>query len=102
MVPTGWRDDTNITCPNIGTLIAISRELRRNASTRTYRLEYRASMAQWHRDRRASRPKVAKLTSHDALRDYVQDRLSGAIVDVQGNPIAGPRVSWNRRRHGPR
>src|SRR5215475_11989704 len=26
----------------------ISRELRRNASTRTYRLEYRATTAQWH------------------------------------------------------
>jgi IS30 family transposase len=26
----------------------ISRELRRNASTRTYRLDYRASTAQWH------------------------------------------------------
>jgi hypothetical protein len=49
-------------CPS-----TISRELRRNASTRTYRLEYRASTAQWHRDRRASRPKVAKLASHDAL-----------------------------------
>ncbi len=36
----------------------ISRELRRNSSTRTYWLEYRASMAQWHRDRRARRPKV--------------------------------------------
>jgi transposase, IS30 family len=26
----------------------ISRELRRNASTRTWRLDYRASLAQWH------------------------------------------------------
>ena len=26
----------------------ISRELRRNASTRTYRLDYKASIAQWH------------------------------------------------------
>ena len=80
----------------------ISRELRRNASTRTYWLEYRASMAQWHRDRRASRPKPAKLVTNENLRNYVQDRLSGAIVDVHGNPIAGPTVSWKRRRHGPR
>jgi hypothetical protein len=68
----------------------ISRELRRNASTRTYWLEYRASMAQWHRDRRASRPKPAKLVTNEDLRNYVQDRLSGAIVDVHGNPILGP------------
>ena len=51
----------------------ISRELRRNSSTRTYWLEYRASIAQWHRDRRASRGKVAKLASNEVLRDYVQD-----------------------------
>jgi hypothetical protein len=37
----------------------ISRELRRNASTRTYRLDYKASIAQWHAERRARRPKVA-------------------------------------------
>jgi len=80
----------------------ISRELRRNAATARGYIGYRASTAQWHCERRAHRPKQAKLASHDALRDYVQDRLSGAIVDVQGNPIAGPRVSWNRRRHGPR
>ena len=39
----------------------ISRELRRNAATRGGGLEYRATTAQWHSDRRASRPKVAKL-----------------------------------------
>jgi len=84
-------------CPS-----TISRELRRNSSTRTYWLEYRAAIAEWHRDRRASRPKVAKLASNEVLRDYVQDRLSGAIVDVHGNTIPCPTVSWKRRRHGPR
>ena len=49
----------------------ISRELRRNASTRTYRLEYRASVAQWHAERRARRPKAAKLAGSDRLRQYV-------------------------------
>ena len=34
----------------------ISRELRRNAATRSGGLEYRASTAQWHADRRARRP----------------------------------------------
>ncbi len=51
----------------------ISRELRRNASTRTAGLEYRATTAQWHADRRASRPKVWKLAANDQLSDYVQD-----------------------------
>ena len=36
----------------------ISRELRRNAATRSGGLEYRATNAQWHSDRRASRPKA--------------------------------------------
>ena len=53
----------------------ISRELRRNAATRSGSLEYRATTAQWHSDRRSSRPKVSKLASNDALRQYVQDRL---------------------------
>jgi hypothetical protein len=67
----------------------ISRELRRNASTRTYHLEYKASIAQWHAERRARRPKVAKLVSNHLLREYVQDRLSGAVCDADGRPL-GP------------
>ena len=39
-----------------------ARELRRGASTRTNRLEYRATVAQWHAERRARRPKVASLS----------------------------------------
>jgi len=80
----------------------ISRELRRNASTRTYRLEYRASTAQWHAQRRASRPKVAKLAVNDRLREYVQDRLAGAITRPDGELLAGPEVRWIGRRHGRR
>jgi hypothetical protein len=53
----------------------ISRELRRNASTRDYTTPYRATTAQWHAERRASRPKVSALAANDRLRDYVQDRL---------------------------
>ena len=55
----------------------ISREVRRNAATRGGVLEYRATTAQWHADRRAKRPKVAKLAGNHALRGYVQDRLAG-------------------------
>jgi IS30 family transposase len=45
----------------------ISRELRRNPATRGGRLEYRATTAQWHADRRAERPKVAKLAANQRL-----------------------------------
>lgn len=80
----------------------ISRELRRNAATRSGTLVYRASVAQWKAERAAKRPKVAKLAEHERLRTYVQARLAGVITDVEGKPIAGPTVCWKGRRHGPR
>jgi hypothetical protein len=80
----------------------ISRELRRNAATRGGRLEYRASVAQWHAERRAPRPKAAKLAINDRLQDYVQDRLAGTVTDAEGRPIPGPNVPWKGRRHGRR
>ncbi|WP_433470120.1 IS30 family transposase [Spirillospora sp. CA-128828] len=80
----------------------ISRELRRNASTRTYSVEYRASVAQWHAERRARRPKTAKLLANDQLRDYVQDRLSGAIRTPDGLIAAGPWVPEWKGRNKPR
>src|SRR6266508_2338661 len=58
---------------------AISRELRRNAATRSGRLDYRATTAQWHADQRAKRPKSAKLAVNDRLRGYVQERLAGRV-----------------------
>jgi transposase-like protein len=67
----------------------VSRELRRNAGTRTGRLTYRASTAQWHADRRAERPKPAKLVVNLELRRYVQDRLSGAVERPDGAAVAG-------------
>ena len=79
----------------------ISRELRRNAATRAGALEYRASVAQWHAERRARRAKTAKLATND-LRDYVQQRLAGAVTDADGRPIPGPNVPWKGRRHGRR
>jgi IS30 family transposase len=80
----------------------ISRELRRNAATRGGRLDYRATTAQWHADRRARRPKTAKLAANDALRNYVQDRLAGVISATDGTPVLGPEVRWIGRRHGRR
>jgi IS30 family transposase len=80
----------------------ISREVRRNAATRSGDLAYRATTAQWHADRRARRPKVAKLAANHALRNYVQDRLAGVIELPDGTPVAGPIVRWIGRRHGRR
>jgi IS30 family transposase len=80
----------------------ISRELRRNASTRSGGFEYRATVAQWHAERSARRPKAAKLASNPCLRAYVQERLAGMIIAPGGAPIAGPTVSWKGRRHGRR
>ena len=80
----------------------ISRELRRNAATRTDSSGYRAVNAQWHADRHARRPKVAKLAQNDKLRDYIQDRLAGKIAKPSGEPVAGPEVPWIGRRHGRR
>jgi IS30 family transposase len=80
----------------------ISRELRRNAATRSGGFEYRAMTAQWHADRAARRPKAAKLQTNLELREYVQDRLAGNIATPGGRPIEGPQVSWKGRRHGRR
>jgi IS30 family transposase len=80
----------------------ISRELRRNASTRSHAVVYRATTAQWHAERRASRPKVCKLATNDALREYVQDRLAGVIARPDGELVPGPDVRWIGRRHGRR
>src|SRR5881396_3505016 len=80
----------------------ISRELRRNASTRSNAVVYRATTAQWHAERRASRPKVSKLAANDALREYVQERLAGTIARPDGELVAGPTVRFIGRRHGRR
>ena len=80
----------------------ISRELRRNAATRGGNLEYRATTAQWHADRRARRSKVAKLAANDGLRQYVQERLAGMVTNPDGKALPGPAVRWIGRRHGRR
>jgi hypothetical protein len=80
----------------------ISRELRRNAATRGGRLDYRASVAQWHAEQRAKRPKPAKLAVNDRLRDSVQERLAGEVERPDGARVGGPEVAWKGRRHGRR
>src|SRR3954464_3891152 len=80
----------------------ISRELRRNAATRSRALAYRATTAQWHADRSARRPKAAKLAINAPLRRSVQDRLAGLIIAPNGAAVHGPVVPWKGRRHGRR
>ncbi len=58
----------------------ISRELRRNAATRSGKLDYRASVALWKADMAARRPKTAKMVANPRLHAYVQERLSGQII----------------------
>jgi IS30 family transposase len=56
----------------------------------------KASLAQWHAERRARRPKVAKLVTSERLRDYVQMRLAGEVRDCDGTTVLGPAVpKWN-------
>ena len=80
----------------------ISRELRRNAATRSGGLEYRATTAQWHAERSARRPEPAKLALNATLRTYVEERLAGIVVAPSGIPVTGPAVSWKNRRDGQR
>src|SRR6202007_772254 len=51
----------------------ISRELQRNAAIGRGRVEYRASTAHRHAERRAPRPKPAKLAGHAERGAHVQD-----------------------------
>ncbi|WIW89866.1 IS30 family transposase [Sphingobium sp. V4] len=80
----------------------ISREVRRNAATRGGRSSYRATVAQWHAERSALRPKATKLSKNPALRSYVEEKLAGVVRTNGGTAVPGPAVPWNGRRHGPR
>jgi IS30 family transposase len=77
----------------------ISRELRRNAPARG---GYRATAAQWHAERRARRPKAAKLAINVELRRYVQQRLAGQVRRPGGGMVPGPAVKAWKGRNKPR
>ena len=68
----------------------VSREVRRNAATRSGKHVYRAVVAQWKAQQAAKRPKIAKLVTNDRLREYVQDRLAGNVRRPDGTIVAGP------------
>jgi IS30 family transposase len=81
----------------------ISRELRRNAATRSGSFEYRATRPRSGMPtRRAKRPKTAKLAGNPELQRYVQDRLAGVIERPDRSSAPGPDVRWIGRRHGRR
>lgn len=76
----------------------ISRELRRNAATRSGERVYRAGVAQWKAQQAAKRPKTAKLVVDDQLREYVQQRLDGSVRRPDGTAVAGPQTrAWKGR-----
>lgn len=79
----------------------ISRELRRNAATRCGQVEYRASVAQWKAELVARRPKTAKLVANQRLREYVQERLSGAVRLPDGSAVTGPATGPFKGRNKP-
>src|SRR4051812_8828610 len=72
----------------------ISRKLRRNAATRSGRIEYRATVAQWKAQTAARRSKPTKLASNPRLQEYVQTRLSGQLQRPDGTVAAGPPTTW--------
>jgi IS30 family transposase len=57
----------------------------------------KASTAQWHAERRARRPKEAKLATNERLRDYVQDRLSGLVKTPDGRAVGPAGPNWKGR-----
>ena len=81
----------------------VSRELRRNAATRSGGLEYRATTAQWHADRRARRPKPAKLVVNAELRrpGSLRWRCAPAGRDRRGRPAGTVDRSASRSPQGP-
>jgi transposase, IS30 family len=70
----------------------ISRELRRNAATRSGKQLYRAVVAQWKAQQAAKRPKTAKLADNARLREYVQERLAGSVRRPDGTILTGPQT----------
>lgn len=80
----------------------VSRELRRNAATRSAQLIYRASVAQWKAELMGKRPKAAILVKNTRLREYVQERLSGVVLTSDGSALLGPETAKWKGRSKPR
>src|SRR4051812_20326701 len=79
----------------------VSRELRRNAATRSGQQVYRAGVGQWKAQQAAKRPKTAKLAANHRLRDYVQERLDGSVRRPDGTVVSGPPSGVWKGRNTP-
>ena len=75
----------------------ISRELRRNASTRTWRLEYKARRRSGTPSGEPGDRRWPSWPTNDALRDYVQDRLSGVHKTPDGRLVGPAGPTWKGR-----
>jgi hypothetical protein len=71
--------------------------------TRTYYLDYEASIAQWHAERRTRRPKVAKQVGNERLRQYFPKGTdlslwSAAEIEAVAHALNGrPRKTLGRK-----
>ena len=72
----------------------ISRELQRNAAIGRGRVEYRASTAQRHAERRARRPKPAKLAVNAELRAMCRTGSLGRCSGLTGASRVQCRLAW--------
>jgi IS30 family transposase len=52
----------------------------------------------WTIDRAPRRPRAGKLASNPLLRQYVEERLVGKVVNGGGTAFDGPTVIWKKRR----
>lgn len=68
----------------------ISRELRRNAATRSGTQVYRAGVAQWKAQQAAKRPKTAKLVDNDRLRGMCRSGSPGPSAGPTAPPSQAP------------
>ena len=86
-----------------GRASTISRELRRNAATRSGGLEYRATTAQWHAERAARRPKAGEACAQRGVASLCARNgwLASSWLRA-GRLFPARSVSWKGRRHGPR
>jgi len=82
----------------------ISRELRRNAASRSGMLTYRAGVAQWKAELAARRPKTAKLVAKQRLREPLADLHGAAALEVAqegGKLFRGAALGADRRSARP-
>jgi hypothetical protein len=97
VVPSRWRREPLSSADGVGPIPVVLRTRGHGAAPnaesrrpRTWRLDYKATIAQWHAEPRARWPKVAKLAESERLRTWVQDRLAGEVKLPDGTTV-GPK-----------